>query len=311
MADSSVFDARGPAASDADSDDRHDVHEAALAELRSPNPPSAAWDTPLAALDAALRRAVTRTLRPSSDGDAPTARSRTLGLVAVAVSAIVALGAWTMLRRPPDPTAALPRDPAVASGNATGAGSTVPDAGAGAQKGTAANTVVDPATATTVGSVVVHVAGAVHQPGVVTLPAGSRTIDAVDAAGGFVPGADPDRVNLAAPLIDGSRLVVPLVGQVAPVELVPDAGGTQGGGATARSADRTGSPPSSAAPVDLNTADAAALDALPGVGPATAAAIISHRDEHGPFSSVEDLLDVRGIGEAKLDALRDLVTVGP
>jgi competence protein ComEA len=132
-------------------------------------------------------------------------------------------------------------------------------------------------------------------------------VDAVDAAGGLAPGADPDRVNLAAPVVDGSRLAIPLVGQAAPAELAPQ---LPAGSGAPGSGTVDGAPASPGTPVDLNTADAQQLDSLPGVGPSTAEAIIAHRDEHGPFRSVEELLDVRGIGEAKLDALRDLVTAG-
>lgn len=151
--------------------------------------------------------------------------------------------------------------------------------------------------------VVVHVVGAVSAPGVVTLDGGSRVVDAVTAAGGMRSDADPDRVNLAAPLSDGQRVVIPVLGQPPPIDVgtspsAPADGETGNGGSSA------------AGPIDLNSADAAQLDSLPGVGPATASAIISHRDRNGPFTSVEDLLDVRGIGEAKLEALRDLVTVG-
>lgn len=138
--------------------------------------------------------------------------------------------------------------------------------------------------------VVVHVAGAVVAPGVYELEPGTRVIDAVTAAGGVTPDADLDRVNLAAPVVDGARIYIPRIGE-AVVEAVGSGGTT------------------SAGPVDLNTASADELDALPGIGPATAAAIIEHRDRHGPFRSVEDLLDVPGIGEAKLAALRDLVAV--
>jgi competence protein ComEA len=150
--------------------------------------------------------------------------------------------------------------------------------------------------------VVVHVAGAVTSPGVVRLSAGSRVVDAVTAAGGLRADADPDRVNLAAPLTDGQRVVVPVLGQPAPAEVGGAGVGSAGSGAADGGAV-TG-------PVDLNTATAEQLDTLPGVGPSTAAAIIEHRESSGPFRSVDALLDVRGIGEAKLDALRDLVTVG-
>lgn len=140
--------------------------------------------------------------------------------------------------------------------------------------------------------VVVHVAGAVVAPGVHELPPGSRVIDAVEASGGLTPDADAGSINLAAPLVDGAQVYVPRAGEVAvpPVAIQAEPG-------------------ASAGPIDINTADATQLETLPGVGPATAAAIIDHRERHGPFASVEGLLDVRGIGEAKLAALRDLVRV--
>lgn len=154
---------------------------------------------------------------------------------------------------------------------------------------------VEPSSVTTASTapseVVVHVAGAVAAPGVQRLPAGARVIDAVDAAGGLLPDADPARVNLAAEVADGTQVYVPRLGEQPPVALPGVGGGDDGG------------------PIDLNAADAAALDALPGIGPATAEAIIEHRERNGPFPSVDALLEVRGIGEAKLAQLRDLVRV--
>ena len=144
--------------------------------------------------------------------------------------------------------------------------------------------------------VVVHVAGAVQAPGVYRLAPGARVIDAVQAAGGLTADSNSDAVNLAALLADGQRVYVPRVGEVAPVVVAGDPAPPDGT-----------SPP--AGPVNLNTATADDLDTLPGVGPATAATILAYRDQHGPFASVEDLADVRGIGPAKLDALRGLVTV--
>lgn len=148
-------------------------------------------------------------------------------------------------------------------------------------------------TTTTTGPVFVHVAGAVVAPGVHELPPGSRVIDAVQASGGLAPDAEAGAVNLAAVLVDGSQVYVPRIGEVPPPSaMAPDGGGTAASG-----------------PIDLNTADATLLETLPGVGPATAAAIIDHRERNGPFASVDVLLEVRGIGEAKLAALRDLVRV--
>lgn len=143
---------------------------------------------------------------------------------------------------------------------------------------------------------VVHVAGAVVVPGIHELPAGSRVVDAIEAAGGLAPNADGARLNLAAPVADGQRVYIPAVGESAPPPVV---GGSDGAGPAG----------AAAGPVDLNQADEEALDALPGVGPATAAAIIQHREEIGRFTSVDQLLDVRGIGEAKLEQLRPLVSV--
>ncbi|MGV3758254.1 MAG: ComEA family DNA-binding protein, partial [Actinomycetota bacterium] len=129
-------------------------------------------------------------------------------------------------------------------------------------------------TSTAPSVIVVHVAGAVVRPGVYELAAAARVVDAVSAAGGLGEGADDVRLNLAAPLTDGERVYVARVGEDPPPEL---------GGATPSSVP--GSPGS--ARVDLNTADEAALDALPGVGPATASAIVEHRQRIGRFTSVD------------------------
>ncbi|WP_414990679.1 helix-hairpin-helix domain-containing protein [Aeromicrobium sp.] len=140
------------------------------------------------------------------------------------------------------------------------------------------------------GEIVVDVAGKVQRPGVVTLPAGSRVHEAIDAAGGLAGEVDTTSLNLARRLVDGEQILV----GVAPVA---PAGGGGGGAATGAGA------------VNLNQADLAALDELPGVGPVTAQAIIDWRADNGPFRSVDDLLEVSGIGEATLAKLRDLVTV--
>jgi len=161
-----------------------------------------------------------------------------------------------------------------------------------------ASTTLAEATATTTtvpSALVVHVAGSVAAPGVHELAAGARVVDAIEAAGGLTAEADGARVNLAAPLVDGARVYVPAVGEEPPPVAVGGEPGPAGAAPTG--------------PVNLNTADAAALEALPGVGPATAAAILEHRTKVGAFTSVEQLLDVPGIGEAKLEALRDLVGV--
>jgi competence protein ComEA len=136
-------------------------------------------------------------------------------------------------------------------------------------------------------AIYVHILGEVSRPGLYELREGDRAVDAVAAAGGFTPTADAGGLNLARFVSDGEQIVVPAVGAVAPT-------------APGMASDGR---------VNLNTADAATLDTLPGVGPATAAKILAWRERNGRFASIDDLLDVGGIGEAKLDALRDLVTV--
>lgn len=137
-------------------------------------------------------------------------------------------------------------------------------------------------------SLYVHVSGAVNSPGLYVLRVDARVVDAVAAAGGLTEDAEATGVNLARPVSDGEQLVVPRVGEVAP--------------AAAGGADADGR-------VNLNTADEAALDTLPRVGPAIAARIIEWREANGRFASVDDLLLVPGIGPKMLESLRELVTV--
>jgi competence protein ComEA len=144
-----------------------------------------------------------------------------------------------------------------------------------------------------VGEVVVDVAGKVHRPGIVRLPAGSRVVDALEAAGGPRRGVRLTALNLARILVDGEQV---LVG-------VPAAPGV------AASAASDPGAPAPAALVNLNTADQTLLESLPGVGPVTAQAILEWRSEHGAFSAVDELMEVSGIGEATLAELAPLVTV--
>jgi competence protein ComEA len=152
------------------------------------------------------------------------------------------------------------------------------------------------------GTVVVHVAGAVVRPGVMQLPAGSRVHDAVGAAGGASPGADPDRLNLAAVVEDGQKIHVPLQGEPLP-DSAGGAGEADAGGAAEGSAGTPGSK------VNLNTAGAEELDGLPKVGPVLAQRIVDWRKEHGPFKAVEELDAIDGVGPKMLEALLPLVTI--
>jgi competence protein ComEA len=157
--------------------------------------------------------------------------------------------------------------------------------------------------------VVVHVVGAVARAGVVRLPGGSRVTDALDSAGGAADDADLARVNLARPVVDGERLYVPRVGETEVPSTLDDGGAA---GSTAAPGAGAGGGPGgvgSSDLVDLNTADQAALETLPGIGPALAGRILAWRDEHGRFTAVEDLLDVSGIGDGRFAELRERVRV--
>jgi competence protein ComEA len=144
--------------------------------------------------------------------------------------------------------------------------------------------------------VTVHVAGAVATPGVYDLAADARVIDAVEAAGGGAPEADLNRLNLAAKVADGQRVLVQRIGEAAPSG-TGTTGGTDGG-----SADPSGL-------VNVNSATPAELEALPGIGPTLAEAIITERERRGGFRSVNELRDVRGIGEKRFADLKDKVTI--
>jgi competence protein ComEA len=139
--------------------------------------------------------------------------------------------------------------------------------------------------------ILVDVAGWVRRPGVYEFTGGARVIDAIEAAGGARPGAQLDALNLAAPLADGTQILVPKQG-AAPPTAVAGSGVAAPGGL-----------------VNVNTATAEELETLPGIGEVTAQAIIDHRTENGPFTSVDQLLDVTGIGDVTLENIRDLVTV--
>ncbi|WP_213454092.1 ComEA family DNA-binding protein [Rhizomonospora bruguierae] len=152
----------------------------------------------------------------------------------------------------------------------------------------------DPPSSAPAAEVVVAVVGKVRRPGLVRLPAGARVADAIEAAGGLLPGTDIALLNLARKVTDGELIAV---GITAPP------GAEAGGGATGVPAAGGGGP------LNLNTATLAQLDALPGVGPVLAQRILDYREAHGGFRSVSELRQVQGIGNARYDDLKSLVTV--
>jgi competence protein ComEA len=145
-------------------------------------------------------------------------------------------------------------------------------------------------------ALVVHVVGAVRRPGLFRLREGARVADAVARAGGATWRADLAALNLAAPLVDGTQVLVPPRAKVTSAASGESDAGEVAGGTAAAPA------------ISLSSATAEELDQLPGVGPVTAQKIIDYRTEHGPFASVDDLDAVPGIGPARLEQLRDLVT---
>lgn len=149
------------------------------------------------------------------------------------------------------------------------------------------------ASATPGGSVLVHVTGAVRTPGLVSLPAGSRVVDAVAAAGGAADDADIGAVNLARPVADGEQLAVPRVGEPPPAVAGSGPGADGAPGAL----------------VNLNAATQAELESLPRIGPALAQRILDWRQANGRFAQPSDLLKVSGIGQKLFDGLKDRVVV--
>lgn len=146
-----------------------------------------------------------------------------------------------------------------------------------------------PARSTASTTIVVAVSGKVRHPGLVRLPAGSRVADAIDAAGGVLPGTDTSTLNLARKVSDGELITV---GVAAPAGPSSGASDSSAGGL-----------------VNLNTATVEQLETLPGVGPVLAQRIIDYRDQHGPFTSVDQLRQVSGIGDAKFNDLKNRVTI--
>lgn len=196
-------------------------------------------------------------------------------LAAVAVVVVLGAGFWAWRSRPQaEPVRPTP----------TVAG---PEASGGSVPGPAGQPT---------GEVVVAVAGRVRRPGLVRVPAGARVADAVEAAGGALPGVDVALLNPARKVADGELI---LVGVTAPP-------GAAGEGSAPAAAPGGGVP---SGKVNLNSATLAQLDTLPGVGPVLAQRILTHRDQQGGFRSVGDLRQVDGIGDARYEQLKDLVTV--
>lgn len=204
--------------------------------------------------------------------------------VAVVIAVAVAVAAWLAVRSEPEPVPALAPSLAPVSEplvTTSVSPSAVPSASGSGGAGTAT------------GEVTVDVAGKVRRPGIAVLPPGSRVVDAVEAAGGARRGVGLASLNLARPLVDGEQI---LVGLPVPAGVVGSLGATPGVG-------------DSGPLVNLNTADLVALETLPGVGPVTAEAIASWRTEHGAFTSVEELLEVDGIGDATLAEIAPHATI--
>lgn len=238
-------------------------------------------------------------------------RQAVLGVALVVALAVAMLGGRYLLARGDAQPQAVAPQPAATSGTGdvgaegeTSGASTggSPFASGGATSGGAVSGVGSPSSA----EVTVHVVGQVERPGVVTLPAGSRVGAALDEAGGTTSRADLTGVNLARPLVDGEQVVVPRPGET--VTAAPGAPGASGAPAGAPAAGG-GAAPGTGGLVDLNTADLATLETLPGVGPVLAQRIVDWRTEHGRFTAVEELGEVSGIGDKIYAQLSPKVTV--
>lgn len=217
----------------------------------------------------------------------------------LALGAVVVVAAWVWLPRGGQGVtyAARSGGEGAASSRSTLASGTDDDASSSVVAGSQ-----------TVAPCVVHVVGAVRQPGVYELRAGQRVTDAVAAAGGFQADAAQDGVNQAQVLQDGEQVVVPTRDEVKAGAAGAPRVGAAAGGAGGALATRVGAGAGGAV-VNLNTADAAALDTLPGIGPSTAAKIVADRAANGPFKSADDLGRVPGIGPKKLEQLKGLISV--
>ena len=211
--------------------------------------------------------------------------SQHVSVVAVLLAVCLVAGSWLFLRSRPEPVESVPR-----ARLGTEVEPTVPTATPPTGTAAPAGTTPQP----TPSMLVVDVAGKVRRPGVVELPAGSRVVDALRAAGGALPHVNLATLNLARMLVDGEQILV---------------GAPAVAGSPPPSASTGASSTAPAGLVNINTASQEQLEELPGVGPVTALAILTWREENGAFSSVDELLEVSGIGDVTLEDLRPYVTV--
>jgi len=248
-------------------------------------------------------------------------------IVTVVVAVLISVTFFACQRQGPDDGAGAGGADMLASTNAPGVADGTAEVGGGG----AAATGLGEATAGDDGQaneqddhqeVVVSVQGMVHHPGLLRVQASTRVGEAIEAAGGGLPKAVVLGINLAEPVSDGMQIVVDDRGSrvVYAGGAQAASGGAGGAGADGAKPDGAGSGPAAQGgkadgadgaegKVNLNTADAAQLETISGIGPATAEAIIAWRESNGPFTSIEQLLDVRGIGPAKFEAMRDAVTI--
>ena len=178
--------------------------------------------------------------------------------------------------------------------------------GAGAAGGGADGAAAQAPHASPAPDVVVYVCGAVRSPGVVRLPAGARVTDALEVAGGPTAKAELAAVNLAAPVTDGQQIVVPERGAVGALAAAPADGSAGSGGGLGATAGAAAGP---GAIVNINTASLEELDSLDGVGPSTAQKIIDYRTANGGFTTIDEIKEVPGIGDAKFEAMRASIAV--
>ncbi|HEY6566652.1 MAG TPA: ComEA family DNA-binding protein [Actinomycetota bacterium] len=203
-------------------------------------------------------------------------RAELAGLIVVVVLTLAGAGLWYLR--------SLPKPVEIAAGGVVG----VPVEGSGAVvAGVAASPTASPV------PIIVDITGSVLQPGVYEFVQGDRVIDAVERAGGAKPNADLTTLNLAALLTDGTQIVVPKQGAAGAVGATGSVDGSASAGGI----------------VNINTATATEFETLSGIGEVLAAAIVDYRTENGPFTSVDQLEDVSGIGPSTLEEIRDQVTV--